>query len=388
MNSRERALRALRHQQGRAPDRIPMYVTIVSEVAEVLSQVTGIAPYNCDAYLTNRISHAEILTSLGNDVVGIGSTAPDSSPTRTRPDGLRVDEWGLVYRQVPHGFGVYQEVVERPLSGITSAQELAGYAMPDPGAVGRFDVASDHSQRYGRDYALLGVIECTVFEMAWNLVGLEQFLTDMALRKDYVGPLLDMVADYSISVGLELIHLGAEIMLTGDDLGMDIGPMISPKMWREQIKPRLQRVLDAYRAAKPDIILAYHTCGSVLPFIDELMEIGVDVLNPIQVTANGMDPAALKREYGDRLAFLGGIDQRHVLPEGTPQEVDLEVRSRMWQMGQGGGYMVAPTHDIQADTPVENVLRLFQSVKQWGQYPLKPAMYASGVDPPGVIPSA
>jgi uroporphyrinogen decarboxylase len=365
-----------------------MYVTVVSEVAEALSRVTGIEPHNCDAYLTNRISHAEILTSLGNDVVGIGSTAPSGCPTRTRPDGFRVDEWGLVYRQVPHGFGVYQEVVGRPLSGITSARELVSYSMPDPGAAGRFDVATDHSQRYGRDYALLGVIECTVFEMAWNLVGLEQFLTDMALRKDYVGPLLDMIADYSIGVGLELIHLGAGIMLTGDDLGTDIGPMISPKMWREQIKPRLQRVLDAYRAAKPDIILAYHTCGSVLPFIDELIEMGVDVLNPIQVTANGMDPAVLKKQYGDRMAFLGGIDQRHVLPEGTPLDVDLEVRNRIWEMGQGGGYIVAPTHDIQADTPVQNLLQMFQSVKEWGQYPLEPPNQTSKVDRSALVPPA
>jgi len=388
MNAKERSLRALRAprvQGSREPDRVPMYVTVVSEMAEALSRITGIESHNCDAYLTNRISHAEILTTLGNDVVGIGSTAPDCCPTRARPDGFCVDEWGLVYRQVPHGFGVYQEVVERPLSGITSAGELARYTMPDPGATGRLDVAKDHSQRYGRDYALLGVIECTVFEMAWNLVGLEQFLTDMALRRDYVGLLLDMVADYSIGVGLELIHLGAGIMLTGDDLGMDIGPMISPKMWREQIRPRLQRVLDAYRAAKPDIILAYHTCGSVLPFIDDLIEMGIDALNPIQVTANGMDPAALKRQYGDRIALLGGIDQRHVLPEGTPQDVDLEVRNRIWEMGQGGGYMVAPTHDIQADTPVENVLQLFQSVKEWGQYPLKPATRASEVDPPAVM---
>jgi uroporphyrinogen decarboxylase len=221
------------------------------------------------------------------------------------------------------------------------------------------------------------VVECTVFEMAWNLVGLEQFLMGMALQKDYVGVLLDKIADYSIAVGLELIGLGADIMLTGDDLGMDIGPMISPAMWRAQIKPRLKRVLDAYRAAKPDIILAYHTCGSVLPFLDELIEVGVDALNPIQVTAQDMDPEALKAGYGDRLAFLGGVDQRHVLPQGSPADVDLEVRRRIWQMGQNGGYAVAPTHDIQADTPVDNVLQVFKSVKEWGVYPLGVDLYPS-----------
>ena len=367
MNGKERSLAALR---GREPDRVPMYVTVVSEVADGLSQVTGLPAHNCDAYLTNRISHAEILTSLGNDIVGIGSTAPDCCPTLTRSDGFRVDEWGLVYRQVPHEFGVYQEVVDRPLKGISSTGELGQYCLPDPYARGRFDAARDHSERYGDEYALLGVIECTVFEMAWNLVGLEQFLVDMALDKDYVGVLLDEIADYSIAVGRELIGLGADIMLTGDDLGMDIGPMLSPKMWRQHIKPRMKRVLDAYKASKPGVILVYHTCGSAFPFIDELIEIGVDVLNPIQVTAKGMDPARLKSMYGDQLAFLGAIDQRHVLPQGSSGDVEVEVRRRIWELGLGGGYAVAPTHDIQADTPIENVLALFSAVKRWGAYPL------------------
>jgi len=360
MNSKERTLAALRRQE---PDRVPMYVTVVSEMAEKLSQATGIPANPCDAYLTNRISHAEILTTLGNDVVGIGSTAPPRCPSIVRSDGFRVDEWGFVYRPVPHAYGIYYEIVERPLQGITSAKELARYRVPDPYAPGRFDVAQDHSQRFGQDYALLGVIECTVFEMAWNLVGLEQFLADMALRKDYVGPLLDEIANYSIGVGLELIKLGADVMLTGDDLGMDIGPLISPRMWREYLKPRLKRVFEAYKAARPDVILAYHSCGSIMPFVDELIEIGMQVLNPIQVTAQGMDPVALKAKYGRQLAFFGGIDQRQVLPAGTPEDVEAEVRRRILQMGHGGGYLLAPTHDIQSDTPVENVLALFEAAR-------------------------
>jgi uroporphyrinogen decarboxylase len=141
-------------------------------------------------------------------------------------------------------------------------------------------------------------------------------------------------------------------------------------MWREYLKPRLKRVFDAYRAVKPDIILAYHTCGSVLPFIDELIEMGMQVLNPVQVTAHGMNPAMLKREYGHQLAFCGGVDQRHVLPKGTPKDVEAEVRVRILEMGRGGGYILAPTHDIQADTSVENVLALFDAAMRWGVYPL------------------
>jgi uroporphyrinogen decarboxylase len=367
MNSKERTLLALRRLE---PDRVPVWVTVVAEMADRLAQVTGIPTDPLDAYLTNRISHAELLTVLGNDVVGIGSTAPPSRPTRERPDGYLEDEWGFVYRRVPHTFGVYLEIVGRPLEGVASARELARYRLPDPAAHGRFDVARDRATRYGQSHALLGIIECTVFEMAWNLVGLEAFLTDMALRRDYVGPLLDEVAEYSIGIGRTLIELGADALLTGDDVGMDIGPMLSPRMWREWLQPRLQRVFDAYRAARPDVILAYHTCGSVLPFVDQLIEMGVQVLNPIQVTARGMDPAMLKARYGDRLAFCGGIDQRQVLPRGTRADVEREVRRRIGELGSGGGYLAAPTHDIQADTPVENVLALFEACRRWGRYPL------------------
>ena len=204
---------------------------------------------------------------------------------------------------------------------------------------------------------------------------LEQFLVDMALGKDYVGPLLDEVADYSAGIGRALIDAGAVALLTGDDLGMEIGPMISPRMWRQWLKPRLQRVLDAYRAARADVILAYHTCGSVLPFIDELIEVGVQVLNTIQVTAHGMDAAWLKRTYGSRLAFCGGVDQRHVLPHGSTADVEAEVRRRIGELGPGG-YVLAPTHDIQADTPVENVLAVFEAARRWGA--VSPAVVQPG----------
>jgi len=373
MNSKERVLTALRRE---VPDRVPVWITVVGDLADRLADVVGIHADPLDAYLTNRISHASLLTAMGNDVVGIGATAPHAQATRTRPDGLLEDEWGFVYRQVPHAFGTYLEIVSRPLAGIRSAKELlnapgfARYRLPDPAAQGRFDIARDRAATYGQTHALLGIVECTVFEMAWNLVGLEPFLADMALGRDYVGLLLDMVADYSIGIGLRLIELGADAILTGDDLGMEIGPLISPAMWRRWLKPRLQRVLDAYRESSPDVVLVYHTCGSVRPFIDELVEIGVQVLNPIQVTARGTDAPWLKRTYGDRLAFCGGIDQRQVLPHGTPGEVELEVKRRIVELGPGGGYLLAPTHDVQADTPVENVIAVFEAAERWGRYPL------------------
>jgi len=125
-------LTALSRQE---PDRVPVWVTVVAELAEQLGRAVGIPADPLDAYLTNRISHAALLTALGNDVVGIGSTAPPSRPTRERPDGFLEDEWGFVYRRVPHAFGIYLEIVGRPLAGITLAKELARYRLPDPAAL-------------------------------------------------------------------------------------------------------------------------------------------------------------------------------------------------------------------------------------------------------------
>jgi uroporphyrinogen decarboxylase len=311
------------------------------------------------------------LTALGNDVVGIGATAPDNCPTTEREDGYRIDEWGFVYRPAHHAFGTYYEIVGRPLQGISTAREVAAYRMPDPGATGRYRIAAENARRFGPTHALLGVIECTVFEMAWNLVGLEAFLADMMLAAGYVEPLLDAVTEYSIAVGVELIRLGADVMLTGDDLGMETGPMLSPRLWRRYLKPRLQRVFEAYRAARPDILLAYHSCGSIRPFIPELVELGLDILNPIQTTARNMDPGQIKAEHGERLSFCGGIDQRHVMPAGTTEDVAAEARRRIRELGAGGGYILAPSHDLQSDTPVENVLALFEAARQWGTYPLQ-----------------
>ena len=118
-------------------------------------------------------------------------------------------------------------------------------------------------------------------------------------------------------------------------------------------------------------ILAYHSCGIIRPFIPELIELGLHVLNPIQVTARDMDPGQIKAGYGGQLAFCGGIDQRHVMPRGTPEDVTAEARRRIRELGVGGGYILAPTHDLQSDTPVENVLALFEAARQCGTYPLR-----------------
>jgi uroporphyrinogen decarboxylase len=138
--------------------------------------------------------------------------------------------------------------------------------------------------------------------------------------------------------------------------------LIDPDAWRQIIKPRIKYMFEEFRKVQPDIKLAWHSCGSIIPIIPDFIELGLDILNPIQPLAAGMDPVFLKSEFGKDLVFFGGIDVQDLLPNGTPEMIHNEVRRRMEILGKDGGYIVAPAHNIQPDTPVENVSALFDAV--------------------------
>ncbi len=363
MNSKERVIKALKHEE---PDQVPIFATLTPQVAEKLSQKLGTPADLKDAFLSDRVSHTEILLELGNDAIGISPGRSKGSPTVDLGNGQRRDEWGLVYKKI----GPYYEPVERPLAGVESVKDISNYNFPSADSPGRFDVARHMTFKYGDRYALVGCIECTMFELAWSLVGFEKFLMDLTRRADYTLELLDIVKDYNLECGKKLIKLGADIIWTGDDFGTQEGMLISPNLWRDIFKPRFEEVFQTLKKTNSEIIIAYHSCGSIRPIIEDLIEIGLEVLNPIQPKARNMDLTKLKELYGDRLAFFGGVDIQNVLPNGTPQQVEEEVKSRIRAAGQGGGYLLAPAHNIQPDTTIENIFTLFQSVKEHGSYPL------------------
>jgi uroporphyrinogen decarboxylase len=311
------------------------------------------------SFFSNRISFTETLLKAGNDAVAVAAGFPDGFSCQILPDKSIRDEWGIRSRP----FGLYNEMVGHPLADIETPADLDGYDFPDPDAPGRFRLAEATVRQYGNDYAILGDQECTVFEMAWYLVGLEKFLIDLTRKKAYVFELLDRILDISIRQGRRLIELGADVIWTGDDMGDQQGMMLSPALWREVFKPRLRSAFSAYRRANPDIRIAYHSCGSILPIIPDLIEIGLDILNPIQPNATGMDPAFLKKAYGDRLCFFGGIDIQELLPRATPDRVFRSVQETIHILGARGGYIAAPAHNIQPDTPLENILAFYDAVR-------------------------
>jgi uroporphyrinogen decarboxylase len=161
-----------------------------------------------------------------------------------------------------------------------------------------------------------------------------------------------------------------DMVTIADDLGSQNAPLISPKMYRALIQPYQAEIIAAFKRRHP-VKVFYHSCGSIYPLINDIIEIGVDLLNPVQVSAEHMDDTArLKREFGSRISFCGGVDTQHVLPHGTPDDVRREVRRRIKDLGPGGGYVVSAVHAIQPDVPPENVCALFEEALSAGWYPL------------------
>lgn len=358
MTSRERVLKTIRREPT---DRTPIYVSVTPQVGSMLARylgVTGAKPVS--SFYSSRVSFAEVLTRLGNDLVGVAACTPDDFVLKSDADGSTVDEWGIRCKQV----GFYNEMIEQPLAHAETVGDLDRFSFPDPEAPGRYDLAEEVIRAYGDTHAIFGDQECTMFEMAWYLVGLEKFLVDLVERKNYVFELLDRIMEVHVRQALRLVELGVDIVWTGDDVGNQQGMMIAPDLWREVLKPRLRSVFSRIKKCNPDVRIAYHSCGSILPIIPDLIEIGLDILNPLQPLAAGMDARFLQKRYGDHLVFFGGIDVQQLLPMGTPGAIKEAVKEQIRVLGKGGGYIVAPAHNIQPDTPLENILALYEAVRE------------------------
>jgi uroporphyrinogen decarboxylase len=331
-------------------------------MAQKLSEAIQV-PYEepIDSLLSTRISHTGLLTALGNDCVGIAAAAPDDSPTVTNEDGLIVNEWGMRFKDA----GLYNEFIEFPLAEAEVVEDVTNYNFPESMAAGRFDFAKQQVQKYGDNYAIVADLETSIFETSWYLVGLEKFLMDLMIGQPYVNALMDKIMTINTEIGQELIRMGADVLWCGDDFGTQHGMIMDPDTWRTHFKPRIRMMFEAFRSVNPDIKIAWHSCGSIVPIIKDFIEIGLDILNPIQPQANGMDPEYLKREYGKDLIFFGGVDIQDLLPNSTPKVIKSEIRRLIDILGKEGGYIVAPAHNIQPDTPVDNVLAFFEAVKEY-----------------------
>lgn len=358
MNKRERFLKTI---HGEIPDRPPLYVSLTPQVAERLSSYLNL-PYEepLDSMLSTRASHMDLLAKMGADAVGIAACAPKNNPTITLPDGLIRNEWGMIFKNK----GLYNEFYEFPLAHAQTAEDIENYIFPDPHAEGRWDAAIRVIEKYGESHGIIADLETTLFETAWYLTGLEKFLMDLMLEAPYIDPLLDKIQYIHTEYGKKMIELGADVLWCGDDFGTQQSLIMDIETWRKYFKPRIKTMFEEFKAVNPDVKLAWHSCGALKPLIPDFIEVGLDILNPIQPLAAGMEPQTLKDEFGNDLVFFGGICVQDLLPNGTPSKIKEEIIRRAEILGKNGGYIIAPAHNIQDDTPTENILSLFESVLQ------------------------
>ncbi|MGD9048126.1 MAG: uroporphyrinogen decarboxylase family protein, partial [Anaerolineae bacterium] len=258
----------------------------------------------------------------------------------------------------------YFEYAGFPLAAAKTIDDLMDYPWPQ---ADWWDVShiADEIEKLNQDteYALLYEAG-SVFETGWGLRGLESFLMDMAINPDLAQFIMERWADFWIALGRKVLEATGghvDIAWTWDDIGTQNAPMISPQMWEKQIKPHHVRINKALKDY--DVTLMYHSCGSIMPFIDGLIDMGVEILNPLQPRAKGIDLPYIKATYGNRISFHGAMDIQRTLPHGTTEDVAAEVRDRIRVLGAGGGYILAPAHMIQGDTSAENIVTMYETAR-------------------------
>lgn len=361
MKHRDRVQIALNHE---TPDRCPLFVGFTPEMAARVNEDLGIQ--EDDFYNPHGGGNTYLLErSLGMDMfltsVGWANSYYASHHYGSKGDTY-IDEWGVTWRSIPYetrfGRGHYTEMVGHPLADDAA---LDSYEPPDPTRPELYDDALWTVEQFRDDYWISGATVTTIFESAWALRGFQRTLTDLVLNPELVERLLDIPYRYHLAAAKKLVELGVDMLWIGDDVGTQNRMLISPKTWRRFLKPLLAEFICSVKAINPQLKVAYHSDGYILPIVPELIEIGVDILNPIQPLS--MNPAEIKKQFGERLCFWGTIDEQHTLPFGTPQDVEIEVLERLKTIGKGGGLIIGPTHNVQLDTPLENLWAMINTVK-------------------------
>jgi uroporphyrinogen decarboxylase len=384
MNSRERVLLALNHQE---PDRLPIDLggSVVTSIA--LSTYAAFREYlglprrevrTLETVQQIAWVDEDVIERLGLDVIPVfANPAAGYQPVFTRePDGTSAfkDEFGATLTKPPSSF--YYDWTAFPLSE-PSLAALAHMDWPDPADPARYRGLREQVQelRASSDKALFGMAPCghDLFNQLLRVRGMQEGLIDLVANLDFVEAFLDRLTQ-TICTAQELFlnEVGdlIDIHFAADDLSGQVGPLISPRLYRRLIKPRQARILQAIRA-KTQAKIFYHSCGAIDEFIPDLIEIGVEIINPVQVSARGMDSAGLKKKYGRNLSFWGGgCDTQAVLSRGSPQDVVQEVRRRIADLAPGGGFVFNPVHNIQPLVPAENIAAMFEAARIAGQYPL------------------
>jgi uroporphyrinogen decarboxylase len=339
MNSKERVYAALR----RTPtDRIPIFMWFHPGTAAALAEYLRIDPSHLDDVMGNDIKQ----TWVGNNYAMEGIVHERDGDTHT-------DDWGITWVKE----GPFNQVLQSPLAGKTDG-EIADYQFPHE----KIEALLGNMQRFlpAAEVHFLGcdVSPCQ-FELLCRIRGMEETIFDLAARPDLTNLLLEKAAAFEIELASRACDtFPLDWLWTGDDVAGQESLIMSPKAWRLMIRPHLERIVRV--GTSRGLPVAHHCCGALRPIIPDLIDIGVTVLNPVQCTCPGMEAAGLKRDFGSHLTFMGGVDTQELLPKGTAREVHDETRRLIDIMtSDGGGYILAASHTIPPETPLENIFAMY-----------------------------
>jgi uroporphyrinogen decarboxylase len=322
----------------------------------------------------------DVIDRLRVDVRAVDPLPPSVAPLATpvvEAGGAQsyLDEWGIAW-STPVGDHVYFDMVGHPLADAQSVADLEHFAWPDPLDPARFETLKVRADRIvieqKRAY-VLGPQAPGIFDIALGMRGVKHFLLDMTSQQKFASALLDIITELKMHYwerALEVVGANVLIVSESDNIAAARGPMISLEMYRQLIAPRHRRLFEfVKRRAQSRVYIFYHSCGAVQEFIPSLIEEGVDILNPVRVSAKGMDTGELKKRFGRDLTFWGGgVDGEHILPHGTPAEVAAEVRRRIEDLAPGGGFVFSTVHNVQADVPPENYMAMWEALQEYGGY--------------------
>ena len=396
MNSRERVLTTMEHQE---PDRVPIdfgggptRITVrAHEELKRLLRLTG-GKSALDLTWQTVAPDERVLQEfkvdtrwLGIDLIFPALEYPINFeeisklvPLEEKEDGRYLtDLFGVKYRMPKNGY--YFDMISHPLER-PEVEELNKIAFPDPSDQ-KYKEKFESLEKKAKflyektEYALVAHgFGLGIFEHCWALRGLDRFLVDLLRNEKFAEALLDRIAEYQIACWGELLkYIGdyVHVAQVGDDLGTQIGPMISQDIYRKIIRPRQEKLWNSIKR-QANVYLLLHSCGSIYQFIPDFIQMGVDALNPIQVSAKNMDTRKLKEEFGEELTFWGGgCDTQKILPYGTSSDVENEVKRRIQDLAPGGGFVFAQVHNIQDGVPPENMVSMFKAAIRYGIYPMK-----------------
>lgn len=314
-----------------------------------------------------------VLEILHIDTRPVYANQPASSQAVFLSDGRFRDEWGIIYRPAKsHDVVLYYDMVENPLSKASSVRDIEKHEWPDVEDPARYQGLREKARKLQQEtnYAVVGHPGSTsLFQTACGVRGFAQFLIDLVKNKDFAHALLQKILEIqSFRMKLYLSEVGQylDVICVGDDFCHQEGPFMSIKLFREMIKPYLQGYFEIIKTCT-QAKLHLHSCGAVHYVLDDLIDIGVDIINPVQVSARGMKPERLKKRFGKRVVFWGGIDTQKILPCGSTEDVRKEVRRIAKILGEHGGYVLGAVHNIQPDVPPENVVAMFDEAYKLGK---------------------